>query len=401
MRSSATKRRPTPGKAGGFDFLEALFADNLGRNPALLQVKWRQMAEDPFRFFRGSAPAFYGLVAASTFRFSSPSVWICGDAHWENIGSYRAKNKIAYFDLTDFDDCALAPLHVDLVRALTAFFVLKASRLSPHFLSAYRETLRSGKAQHIERDVAKGSIARLLACVAERSRRKFLAEWTEDGRIQMRAGETFALARAERSEAIRTFRAWAQGRKQADFFRLKDICGSSSGVGALGLRRYLVLVEGGRHPHLINMKEAAPSAVGRLCPQEKAIWASEAERVATVQGYLQYVPIAHLGWTGAGAVSFILSDFQPSEDRIHSLSLDEGELCSFTEKWGRLLAWAHLRASGWKKGATADQLIAFAEGLDLRRQHRLLVAASGWGRQIAAAHRAFLPLVAAPTSNTG
>jgi hypothetical protein len=65
-----------------------------------------------------------------------------------------------------------------------------------------------------------------------------------------------------------------------------------------------------------------------------------------------------------------------------------------------MLAWAHLRASGWKKGATADQLIAFAEGLDLRRQHRLLVAASGWGRQIAAAHRAFLPLVAAPTSES-
>ncbi len=34
-----------------------------------------------------------------------------------------------------------------------------------------------------------------------------------------------------------------------------DLCGSLAGVGTLGLRRYLVLVKGGKHPHLIDMKE--------------------------------------------------------------------------------------------------------------------------------------------------
>ncbi len=32
----------------------------------------------------------------------SPNTWICGDLHLENFGSYKANNKLVYFDLNDF-----------------------------------------------------------------------------------------------------------------------------------------------------------------------------------------------------------------------------------------------------------------------------------------------------------
>jgi uncharacterized protein (DUF2252 family) len=216
--------------------------------------------------------------------------------------------------------------------------------------------------------------------------------------LRVQPGETYALGRAERARASTAFRRWAQHRRHAKFFRILDLCGSNSGVGGLGLRRYLVLVKGGRRCHLIDMKEGAPSALAGACRQAQPGWSCEAERIATVQAYVQYVPIAHLGWLQAGKTSFVISDYQPMEDRIDLSTLPRSEHRKFAKKWGRLLAWAHLRSASWRKAAGIDDLVAFGGKLDPARQRRLLHAAAAIGKTYRSMHREFRELVDAGTA---
>ena len=320
--------------------------------------------------------------------------WVCGDAHWENVGCYRGKNKVCYFDLTDFDEACLAPVGVELARALAALYMSRTAHLAHFFLSAYRETLAAGKPQHIEAEVAKGKIAELLSKRTRRKRKKFIAAWTEDNRIRILDGKTYALSRDERSRALLIFRAWAAKLRHAAFFRVLDLCGSLSGIGTLGHRRYLVLVDGGERPHLIDMKEAAPSGLALTESRLQPRWSCEAERVATIQTYTQYVPIAHLDWTDYRGLSFVLSDFQPDEDRINSLALPEGQHESFTCKWGRLLAWSHLRTASWRRACSIDDLMAFARGFSITKQDALLRNVRLISRSFEAAYREFLAMVA-------
>src|SRR3954470_3942941 len=157
--------------------IPAILAWNKGRIPALLQLKLAKIASDPFTFFRGTAPLFYQTWAEEKLP-PAPRVWSCGDAHLENIGSYRGENRIPYFDLNDFDEACLAPAHWDVGRALTSLHLAGESRLAFPFLQKYLNTLANGKPSHIQPEVAKGPIAALLERVQERRRQDFLAERT-------------------------------------------------------------------------------------------------------------------------------------------------------------------------------------------------------------------------------
>lgn len=392
-RTSNSRQSKREGDHHPFDFVEDVFRHGNQRNPDLLKYRWERMSENRFHFFRGSGPAFYRLWGLEHPVSHAPVIWACGDAHWENVGSYRGKNKVAYFDLTDFDQACLTPLDAELGRALTAYYVVHASHLAPFFLSAYRETLAAGKPQHIEAEVAKGAVADLLSKVTCRRRKAFIADWVKADRIRIRKGETYALSRRERSEAVRIFRAWAAHRQETAFFQLQDLCGSLAGIGTLGLRRYLVLVKGGQRQHLIDMKEARVSALAELHSKLQPEWSCEAERIATVQKFTQYVPIAHLGWTHHRSLSFVLSDFQPSEDRINTFSMPEKEHESFAAKWGRLLAWSHLRTASWKRASSIDELMAYGVALGQRKQRILLHAASKIGRRYEKAYEEFISLI--------
>ena len=83
---------------------DRLTAYNRGLLREMLPMKYEAMAENAFRFYRGTCHLFYeDLVVADPLPFS-PQVWICGDLHLENFGSYKGDNKLLYFDLNDFDE---------------------------------------------------------------------------------------------------------------------------------------------------------------------------------------------------------------------------------------------------------------------------------------------------------
>ena len=60
---------------------------NKNRDSNALQVKYKAMAENPFRFFRGTCHLFAADFARLYGFGNKVRTWICGDLHFENFGS--------------------------------------------------------------------------------------------------------------------------------------------------------------------------------------------------------------------------------------------------------------------------------------------------------------------------
>src|ERR1039457_3103934 len=156
---------------------------NAGRDPERMELKFRLMRETPFIFLRGTCHLFYARLRASGPFFKSPTIWVRGDLHLENFGSYKGDNRLVYFDLNDFDEAALAPSSCDLVRFLTSVLTgaeamhatsSESLGLCKAFLAAYSDALKIGKARWVERETAHGLVQQLLVSLRDRQRSVFL-----------------------------------------------------------------------------------------------------------------------------------------------------------------------------------------------------------------------------------
>jgi len=360
--------------------VQTILAYNRGRIPRLLALKWSKLQESPFAFFRGTAPLFFADWARRSLP-AAPAVWICGDAHAENLGSYKGGNRVPYFDLNDFDEACLAPAHWDLGRALAGLNLLGPPGRARRFLAAYRARLATGKPQHIEPEVARGIVATLLTNVQQRRKKKFLASRLVRGKIRIKAGRTYALDAATERRARRIFREWAGRQPQPGFYRIKDLCGRIAGNGSLGVERYVILVRGRKLPSLMDMKQAAPSAPQACLGLPQPRWENEAHRVATIQYFMQYVPVDRLGWTRTAPVAYLLRELQPIEDRVDHDLLTAADFDDFVDQWAGLLASAHLRSAGWNGSAPLQALMDYASQLTGENARRLLAAAGEAARR--------------------
>src|SRR4051812_5449624 len=83
------------------------------------RTKFRKMAADPFAFYRGSACVFYADMRGLKDRWAderSSRVWIHGDLHAENFGTYMNSDGRLVFDVNDFDEAYIGHFTWDLQR---------------------------------------------------------------------------------------------------------------------------------------------------------------------------------------------------------------------------------------------------------------------------------------------
>lgn len=81
--------------------------DLMRRDPKAWRGKFRKMAASPFAFYRGSASLFYADVSRDADPFlnaQTSRVWIQGDLHAENFGTYMNGAGVLVFDVNDFDE---------------------------------------------------------------------------------------------------------------------------------------------------------------------------------------------------------------------------------------------------------------------------------------------------------
>ncbi len=101
------------------DCLVEAFADLMAADPAAFRTKFRKMAAAPFAFYRGSACVFYADVAEREDRWADERtgrVWIHGDLHAENFGTYMDGAGVLIFDVNDFDEAYVGHFTWDLQR---------------------------------------------------------------------------------------------------------------------------------------------------------------------------------------------------------------------------------------------------------------------------------------------
>ena len=111
-----------------------LLADNRSvilRFPDDAQGKFAKMAATPYTFMRGTAAqAARDVIEPGpyqrTSRYSSAAAnrrAILGDAHLENVGSYRAGGRRLLVDFNDFDGATFGPYYLDVWRLCTSIGV--------------------------------------------------------------------------------------------------------------------------------------------------------------------------------------------------------------------------------------------------------------------------------------
>ena len=244
----------------------------------------------------------------------------------------------------------------------------EARALCLAFLDTYAATLAGGKAGWIEAETTGGLVRHLLDDVALRTRPAFLDRRTErkggQRRIRIDGKKALPASGAERERAIALLDAFARTQERPAFFAPLDVARRVAGTGSLGLERYVILVQGKGGidgNYLLDLKLAQASSLAPHLRQPQPAWASEAERIVTVQCRMQAVSVAFLHALGDGRRSYVLRALLPSEDRV-ALDRTRASMADFAavvRTMGMVTASAHLRSAGRGGSANADALVDF------------------------------------------
>jgi len=376
---------------------------NSDRIPKYVALKYQQMAENAFRFFRGTCHLYYEDLGGSKNLPAYPVSWVCGDLHLENFGSYKGDNRLVYFDLNDFDEGVLAPIDWEVSRIVTSIFVgfdsqgikkKEAENMAEYFLRVYSSTLARGKARYLEHETANGIVRTFLEKVAERKQKELIRQRTEDGRgdkLQLRLDNVrfFAIDKTETTTKKILMAHLTQWMQQYPLlkgrYQVIDVCFRVAGTGSLGVRRYAFLLRNSKDPKkhlLIDMKEAKPSSLQPYLSNPQPAWGTEAERVVAIQDRMQNVVPALLSTTVFDGAPFVVKELQPTADKIDFLVIRDRykDIACVIEDMAFLTASAQLRTAGRQGAATPDQLMDF--GRDGNWQKGLLEYAQGYADQV-------------------
>ena len=379
------------------DVVHQIQAFNAGRDAERLSIKYQRMNGNLFAFLRGTCHLFYQRLSATRLKVA-PLVWICGDLHLENFGSYKGNNRLAYFDLNDFDEAALAPASWELIRMLTSLLIGAASlSISPPeartlcsvFLDQYASSLALGKAFWIESETAQGVIRELLEDLRDRRRARFInarTRATAQGRmLKLDGKKALPVSDAQRVAVTGFMNRFAKTQSQPEFFKVIDVARRIAGTGSLGVKRYVILVDGKGAPgghYLLDLKESLPSCVAPHFAALQPKWRSQAHRIVEVQHRLQAVSVALLQPVRFEGDGYVIRELQPAEDRItlEQTPRTMSELKGVVGAMGQMVAWAQLRSAGREGSAIADDLIEF--GLRKKWKKNLLVASQACAVQV-------------------
>ncbi len=363
------------------DPLEQIHQSHTGRLDWLVPVRVGRMAASPYGFLRGTATVMAEDVASLPATGIRPV--ICGDAHVGNIGFYASPERELVLDLNDFDEAHPGGWEWDLRRLATSVWVagrengadedacedaaracVSAYRLQMHEL--YEQPLldRSFQRLDLERLDATASDASLrkqIKRAAHRAQRRTsdraLPRFTEEHGGQRRLVEEPPLiTRVDDDEQDRL----AEGldayldtlaphwKRVLGGYTLVDIVHKVVGVGSVGLRAYVALLEGSSPDDVVflQLKQARRSVVARFVHGDNALHDHQGQRVVEYQQALQTVSDPLLGWATVDDREYYVRQFRNMKGAINIDEIDEDALTDYAGICGQLLAKGHARTSG-------------------------------------------------------
>lgn len=281
------------------DVLITEFGDSMKRDPAAFRRKFRKMAASPFAFYRGSACLFYadmtGEFADDAFLDDQTRrVWIHGDLHAENFGTYMNASGVLVFNVNDFDEAFVGPYIWDLRRFSASIALIGYAKalsddvitaLVTEFAGAYLTEL-AGISEggddaigSLTLETTTGVLHRVLQHARLNTRVALLETETTienfDRRFALMDGrypvdeETRQLVEAAFQDYLTTLPAVSTVQHKIKDFALR----TGIGIGSAGLPSYNMLLEGHtqalENDVILYMKQAQVPAVARHVTDEK------------------------------------------------------------------------------------------------------------------------------------
>jgi len=419
--------------------LEA-FEPLMQHDPHGFRTKFRKMARDPFAFYRGTACLFYADVGegggyagfdSEWVDEDSARVWIQGDLHAQNFGTYLDADGRLVFDVNDFDEAYLGHWTWDLARFVASLALLCWQKALPDdviddlvaaYVRAYVDQVEHYR--HVPDDTewaltldtAEGAVLDALRRAKLSTRFGMLESMTvvEDYRRRFAEASVVRRLEAKETEAVLdAFRAYLETlphtHRGTVTFDVLDVIGRSGlGIGSAGLPAYSILIEGFSqaldNDVVLSMKQGNVAAPSRVVREERGAGYFEhhGHRTAISQRALQAHADRFLGWAtlpGAdGPVGYVVSEVSPYEADLDWDDVSEpDDLAVLVPQLGRATAKIHCVADsesdqdlvtvsvedavGAAIGGDVDGLVAamttFAHdyAMQAREDHRLFVDA--------------------------
>ncbi|MFE0458400.1 DUF2252 domain-containing protein [Kitasatospora sp. NPDC058965] len=380
------------------DPITVLIEQAADRVQELLPIRYGRMARTPFTFLRGAAAVLAADLANGPD--SGLTVQLCGDAHLSNFGVYASPERSLLFDLNDFDETHPGPFEWDVKRLAASVAVAargngdpdeKARAAALAAAEAYRLHLRrlAGMGEldvwyeRLDADallpLVTGKRQRRVEKTLEHARRRTSLQALEK-LTEPRDGHPRIVADPPLVEPVPVtdYRAigkvFSQYRSSLpddrkvllDRYQLTDAARKVVGVGSVGTRCFIVLLQGRDldDPLFLQIKEAQPSVLARYAKGPVA--QHQGHRVVAGQRLLQAASDIFLGWTtGPAGRHFYGRQLRDMKGSAEVERMTTGGLREYAALCGTALARAHARSgdriaiAGYLGGSdTFDQAIA-------------------------------------------
>ncbi|MFJ4338273.1 DUF2252 domain-containing protein [Streptomyces sp. NPDC088915] len=374
-RSSHGRWIPSSQRPDPLGVLERQAQDRL---PDLVPLRYGRMAASPFAFLRGAAAVMAADLGAQPD--TGLTVQLCGDAHLLNFGVYASPERTLLFDVNDFDETLPGPFEWDVKRLAASITVAalqnggtrpKARRAALVAVESYRTSMRrlAGLGEltvwyeRIAADdllalVHRGDRARLENRLARARRRTSLqafAKLTEadaDGHRHI-VDDPPLLERATDIDRITLGKVFSDYRSSLaeerrlllDRYRFLDAARKVVGVGSVGTRCFVLLLEGRDEgdPLILQIKEAGHSVLEEyLAP---AAHPHQGRRIVCGQRLIQAASDIFLGWmTGPEQRHFYWRQLRDMKGSAEVETMSPVMLRDYARLCGRALARAHARS---------------------------------------------------------
>lgn len=383
-RESHAEWSPAPDRPDPVALIES---QNVNRIPRLLPVRRARMVASPFAFYRGAARIMATDLASTPV--SGITTQICGDAHLANFGAFASPERRLVFDLNDFDETLPGPWEWDVKRLAASFIIAgrhnglsaKQSRnVAQRAVRTYCQAIDMLAGMGVTdiwyslvevdriRDEAESTgletrLGKLINKAKRKDSRHARDRLTEkvDGKYRIRNEPPLLVPVRDisdtslREEIRHTSLDNLKGylRNVPDHldhilrkYRAVDFALKVVGVGSVGTRCYVVLLEGRDEddPLFLQIKQATPSVLEEHLPKSR--YRNAGRRVVEGQHLMQTVSDIFLGWS-TGSTTGHHYYWRQFKDWKFSADVDNAtreNLERFAATRGWTLARSHARA---------------------------------------------------------
>ncbi|MFJ9810142.1 DUF2252 domain-containing protein [Streptomyces sp. NPDC101158] len=413
---------------------DTAFGELLAADPAAFKVKFRKMAGSAFAFYRGTACLFYRDLEREAhggpfLDERTGRVWIHGDLHAENFGTYMDANGRLIFNVNDFDEAYVGPFTWDLKRLAASLALIgyakalsdeQITELVTVYAAAYRERIhalatgaKNDEIPPFTLDTAQGPLLGALREARSLTRFGLLESMTEIRDFERRfagGGGSVELDAATRYKVLAAFDGYLETLPESslarpDSYRVKDVVGRRGiGIGSAGLPSYNILLEGNsdalENDVVIYMKQAQTPAVSRHVTDAavRDYFRHEGHRTVISQRALQAHADPWLGWTELDGSGQLVAEVSPYAVDLDWSDIDDPEeIAATVADLGRATAAMHAAADDSSGHSlvpfSTERAIDAAIASDEEGFTELLVGfAHAYGARARADHQIFVDL---------